>query len=178
MQLSRQLKPRLHLLPLQARHALLKSNYSCEIPLSAAALTLYSSSILTACIGTIQGQVNACASTDYSCLCTQYINLLTCYNNCPADPGVSTVQQQREQYCNAASVYASTSTHASVAATSAASSATTTDASNTAAQSGFASSTNTGASSSATTKNAAPAALPIIGGGMIGFAAAFIGYIM
>lgn len=48
-------------------------------------------------------------STDYDCLCTQYTNLLTCYNNCPNDSGVTTVQQQREQYCTAASAYPSTS---------------------------------------------------------------------
>jgi hypothetical protein len=108
-------------------------------------------SILDACMATEQGQVNSCASTDYSCLCTQYGNLLTCYNNCPNDPGVTTVQQQREQYCNAASIYDTTTTMSTTSATSVSltASATTSPTSASAAQSGFATASNTGTSSSA-----------------------------
>lgn len=107
-------------------------------------------SILDACMGTIQGQVNACASNDYGCLCTQYGNLLTCYDNCPMDIGATTVKQQRDQNCNAASVYGTTSTtYGTASATSAASSATSTSDSEAAVQTGFASGTSSGGSAAA-----------------------------
>lgn len=125
-------------------------------------LTLFSS-ILDSCKGTIQGQINACATTDYSCLCTQYINMLTCYNNCPMDTSVAIVQQQRELYCNDASVYGTTTTLGTAPATTMSTSATTTG-SETAAQSGFSSGTGTGSSTHASSTSSSGADIKSAGG--------------
>ena len=122
-------------------------------------------------------------TTDYSCLCTQYQNLLTCYNNCPNDPGVGTVQQQREQYCDAASVYGSTTTLGTASSTAAASSATTTDSSETAAQTGFATGSGSGASASASTTGKSSssgngAAGLEVAGGLVAMALAGFGLVL
>ncbi|KAK6376192.1 hypothetical protein LTS17_007443 [Exophiala oligosperma] len=75
--------------------------------------------------------------------------MLTCYNNCPNDPGVGTVQQQKEQNCNAASVYGTTTTLGTASSTSGSTSATLTESSaETAVHTGFASASETGASAS------------------------------
>lgn len=64
--------------------------------------------------------------------------------------GVGTVQQQRTQNCNAASVYGTTTTLGTASPTSGSSSATLTESSSeTAVHTGFASSSETGASASA-----------------------------
>ncbi|KIW52794.1 hypothetical protein PV05_08414 [Exophiala xenobiotica] len=140
--------------------------------------------ILDACKATIQGQVNSCSQTDYSCLCTQYGNLLTCYNNCPNDAGVFTVQQQREQNCNAASVYGTTTTlgTASATQTSASLTGSTESASETAIQTGFASSSETGADASASATGSSStdngAAGLEIGRCLIGVALAGLGLVL
>ncbi|PYI35130.1 hypothetical protein BP00DRAFT_442961 [Aspergillus indologenus CBS 114.80] len=59
-------------------------------------------SILDACLKQLQPQMDACAQNDWDCLCTQSQNVLTCYNDCPSDPGRYTVTQQQVPYCNAA----------------------------------------------------------------------------
>lgn len=140
-------------------------------------------SILDACIPIIQGQVNACGVTDYACLCTQYQNMLTCYNNCPNDPGVGIVQQQREQNCIAASVYGSTTTLGTAPATTGETSATTTatgSASDTAIHTGFASASETGSSASSTpassTGNGAVALE--IAGSLVAVALAGLGFVL
>ncbi|KPI44097.1 uncharacterized protein AB675_6294 [Cyphellophora attinorum] len=128
--------------------------------------------ILDACKGTIQGQINSCATNDWGCLCTQYINLLTCYNNCPGDTGVASVQQQREQYCNFASVYSSSTTRISAASTTASSSAT--SSSDETAQTGFASASGSQTAASTSSDNAAAAATQIVAN--IAFAAGAAAY--
>jgi hypothetical protein len=111
-------------------------------------------STLDVCIASIQGQINSCATNDYSCLCTQYVNLITCYNNCPNDPNVGTAQQQRELNCNNASVYGSTTTYGTAAATSGAATATGTEsASETAIQTGFGSATESDGSAATGTSD-------------------------
>lgn len=119
------------------------ARFICWLPLAK-----YEDSTLDACIASIQGQINSCAQTDYSCLCTQYVNMLTCYANCPNDSDVATVQQQREQYCSAASVYGTTTTLGTAPVTSASTSAAVTDSSQSAVETGFAGASNTGASAS------------------------------
>lgn len=74
--------------------------------------------------------------------------MLVCYNNCPSDIGVGTVQQQRQQNCDAASVYGSTTVLGTASSTSGAASATSTS-SESVAQTEFASSTSSGSSSAA-----------------------------
>jgi hypothetical protein len=143
-------------------------------------------SILDACLLTIQGQVNSCLSTDYGCLCNQYQNLLTCYNNCPADPGVSTVQQQHEQYCAAASAYpSSTSTPVVTGSTTSVvplTDPTATTTSETAVQSGFAtgSGTDSSPSSSATDSSDSGngASGLSVGGSLLAVALAGLGYVL
>src|ERR1700728_4526732 len=70
-------------------------NYLPPRPKSSALTFL--SRVLDACIATEQAQINGCSPSDYSCLCQQYGNLLTCYNNCPNDPGLFGIQQEKTQ---------------------------------------------------------------------------------
>jgi hypothetical protein len=59
-------------------------------------------SILDTCKEGIQKQIDACKGNDWMCLCDNYTNFLTCYNNCPNDAGKSPVQNQVTQFCAAA----------------------------------------------------------------------------
>ncbi|KAK5100493.1 hypothetical protein LTS08_005244 [Lithohypha guttulata] len=107
--------------------------------------------ILDACKATIQAQVNNCAYTDYSCLCTAYTNMVGCYasSGCSNDLTVGTAQQQKELNCNNASVYGSTTILGTATATSAATTASSASSRATSAASGFASGTSSASSSSA-----------------------------
>jgi hypothetical protein len=58
--------------------------------------------IVDACKATIQTEVDKCKGNDWICLCDNYTNLLTCYNNCPDSAEKSPVQNQVTQFCNAA----------------------------------------------------------------------------
>ncbi|KAJ9665163.1 hypothetical protein H2201_004824 [Coniosporium apollinis] len=50
--------------------------------------------IVDACLASTQALADACPGNDWVCLCTQYQNVLTCYNNCPNLPNRATVQNQ------------------------------------------------------------------------------------
>jgi hypothetical protein len=102
---------------------------------------------------------------------------LTCYSNCPNDPGVGTAQQLRELNCNNASVYGSTTTYGTVPVTATEASATATDDSATAVQTGFGSGTESGASSTATDSGNGAAALEVAPG-LIAVAAAGFGLLL
>ncbi|ORY12236.1 hypothetical protein BCR34DRAFT_600794 [Clohesyomyces aquaticus] len=65
--------------------------------------------IVDACKVTIMNQVNACGQNDWICMCDQYTNLLTCYNNCPDSAEKPPVQNQVTQFCNAAAPLKSSS---------------------------------------------------------------------
>jgi len=65
--------------------------------------------IVDACVAGIQPQIAACGGNDWICLCQQYTNLLTCYNNCPGSSEGVTVQQQVTSYCGAAAPLISSS---------------------------------------------------------------------
>ncbi|EON62821.1 hypothetical protein W97_02046 [Coniosporium apollinis CBS 100218] len=61
--------------------------------------------IVDACLASTQALADACVGNDWVCLCTQYQNVLTCYNNCPSLPNRATVQNQASlcqqcQRCN------------------------------------------------------------------------------
>lgn len=58
--------------------------------------------IVDACRSGIQAQVDKCGANDWVCLCDNYTNLLTCYNNCPDSNERPPVQNQVIQFCNAA----------------------------------------------------------------------------
>ncbi|OCL12386.1 hypothetical protein AOQ84DRAFT_156349 [Glonium stellatum] len=121
--------------------------------------TCLAQNIVDACVASIQPQISACSGTDWICLCQQYQNLLTCYNNCPNDPEKSTVQSQVTSYCTAAApllsasaASAATMPHPSTTATTAsgASGASTLATTTTGAAAGTASGTQSGAKASST----------------------------
>jgi hypothetical protein len=58
--------------------------------------------IVDACKATIQTEIDKCEGNDWMCLCDNYTNLLTCYNNCPDSEEKAPVQNQVTQFCNAA----------------------------------------------------------------------------
>lgn len=58
--------------------------------------------IVDACKEGIQKQIDDCSANDWICLCDNYTNLLTCYNNCPDSNERPPVQNSVTQYCNAA----------------------------------------------------------------------------
>lgn len=96
--------------------------------------------------------------------------MLTCYNNCPNDPNVAIVQQQRELYCNDASVYGTTTTLGTAPASTA--TAATTTGAGSAAQSGFSSGTRTGSGSSSTSTSSSNGADAKSVGGLFALVAA------
>ncbi|KAK0644525.1 hypothetical protein B0T16DRAFT_198015 [Cercophora newfieldiana] len=72
--------------------------------------------IVEACLGTENGKLASCATTDYVCRCNAFGNILTCFNNCPNDVRRFDYQGQQQIFCGYASQYPSTTTKA-VAAT-------------------------------------------------------------
>ncbi|KAL7623049.1 hypothetical protein AAE478_006728 [Parahypoxylon ruwenzoriense] len=70
--------------------------------------TCAAQNILDACLETTEGYLSLCTSTDYTCLCNQYIAIMTCFNNCPNDSRQPSYQQQKDLYCMNASLYATT----------------------------------------------------------------------
>jgi hypothetical protein len=137
--------------------------------------------VLDACIATEQAQINGCSPSDYSCLCQQYGNLLTCYNNCPNDPGLFGVQQEKTQQCEAAQAYGTT-TLMVAKSTSSGNSVASSTAVESSAASGFASgsggSTATGAAASSTSSGAAGALRVETAGGLLAVVAAGFGIFM
>jgi cobalamin biosynthesis Mg chelatase CobN len=71
--------------------------------------TCQAQNIVDACLNTIQSQIDACDPNDWICLCDQYTNKLTCWNNCPDSNERPPVQNQVTQYCNAAAPLKSSS---------------------------------------------------------------------
>jgi hypothetical protein len=138
--------------------------------------------VLDACIATEQAQINGCSFNDYSCLCQQYGNLLTCYNNCPNDPGVFSVQQQKTQQCEAAQAYGTTTLMVAKSTSHSSSVASSTEGVSSVA-SGFAtgsgSSTATGTAASSASSQAAAGALRVeTAGGLLAVVAAGFGIFM
>ncbi|KAI2463629.1 hypothetical protein F4781DRAFT_114404 [Annulohypoxylon bovei var. microspora] len=65
--------------------------------------------ILDTCLDTTESYVTLCGTTDYMCLCDKYVAIVTCFDNCPNDSRKSSYQQQKDLYCQNASLYATTS---------------------------------------------------------------------
>lgn len=63
--------------------------------------------IVEACLTTQNTRLAGCAGTDYSCQCSAYIDILTCYNNCPDDTRKPIADGQRQIFCGYASQYPS-----------------------------------------------------------------------
>ncbi|KAH0613255.1 uncharacterized protein H6S33_009635 [Morchella sextelata] len=76
--------------------------------------------IVEACINLISPRITACTKNgnDYECLCLQYTDLATCYNNCPSDPTASSIKNTIISYCGAYSATASTSSVATATGSS------------------------------------------------------------
>ncbi|KAL1636431.1 hypothetical protein SLS58_009784 [Diplodia intermedia] len=138
------------------------------------------SNIVDACVAGIKPRTEACGGNDWSCLCSAYTDLATCYNNCPNDPTRSSVQNQVTQFCAAAKASTSSKASGSATATSSSSgSATATGSSASASASG--SSTSSGdfdsfsgetstASSSSSSSTGAAAPMHVPAGGALGLA--------
>ncbi|EME44751.1 hypothetical protein DOTSEDRAFT_129328 [Dothistroma septosporum NZE10] len=58
--------------------------------------------IIANCLGTQTAQLQSCAVNDWACMCEQQNNVLTCYNNCPADPRKPAAESQSVSWCGAA----------------------------------------------------------------------------
>ncbi|KAF2636072.1 hypothetical protein P280DRAFT_164043 [Massarina eburnea CBS 473.64] len=85
--------------------------------------------IVDNCVEQYKKRVDSCnenKANDWVCLCDEYTNYLTCYNNCPSSPDKSPVQNQVTQYCAAAEPLKASlsSVQATASKTSASSSAT------------------------------------------------------
>ncbi|KAI1459228.1 hypothetical protein F4805DRAFT_456006 [Annulohypoxylon moriforme] len=67
--------------------------------------------IVDTCLDTTENYVSLCGTTDYQCLCDK------CFNNCPDDPRGPSYTQQKDNYCQSASLYATTSGNLTVSRT-------------------------------------------------------------
>jgi len=117
--------------------------------------------ILDTCLGSTNAIVQGCGDLDWKCKCAGMDAVITCYGNCPNDPGVSTAQGLKTQYCVAAS-------QAMPASTSSISGSITSQASTTTAAG------TTSSSSSSATAKSTNAAMAMYGSGS-GLVAAAIG---
>ncbi|KAH6617275.1 hypothetical protein F5144DRAFT_586043 [Chaetomium tenue] len=63
--------------------------------------------IVEACLTSETAKLNSCGGKDYDCLCAQWKNILTCYNNCPNDPQQFHAAGQRDIFCGYASQFPS-----------------------------------------------------------------------
>ncbi|KAK3055342.1 hypothetical protein LTR09_003895 [Extremus antarcticus] len=110
--------------------------------------------IIAACLQSTSIQLNACKANAWGCMCTAQKNIVTCYNNCPADPAAAPAQQQETSWCNAAKAFPATSStpksngQTTVATVGTATTATTT--SGRGVQTGFASQSGSAAAQSST----------------------------
>lgn len=85
-----------------ASAAAVAAQTSSPVPTSTGEKTCDAQNIVDACKATIQTEIDKCKGNDWMCLCDNYTNLLTCYNNCPDSAEKSPVQNQVTQFCNAA----------------------------------------------------------------------------
>ncbi|KAI1207146.1 uncharacterized protein F4807DRAFT_188981 [Annulohypoxylon truncatum] len=69
--------------------------------------------IVDTCLDTTESYVSLCGTTDYQCLCDK------CFNNCPNDPRALGYTQQKDNYCQSASLYATTSGNLTMSRTAA-----------------------------------------------------------
>jgi len=135
--------------------------------------------IVDACTAQYKGRLSDCDANDWSCLCQESTNLLTCYNNCPKDSDRSGVQSQVTSYCGAASA-ANTSKTSSYSAKKTSSADASTTASSTATGSDVLSTATAVASESAaaTSGSAGVVLTPAKGmsvlGGLLALAGAFL----
>jgi hypothetical protein len=150
-------------------------------PLRTLLLTSHSS-ILDACLTSTKAILASCAANDYGCLCDQYTNVLTCYNNCPDDPGRFGIQQEVTQNCAANKAYGTTSTIPKDTATkTTATSAAASTGTGTAVTTGFgtgSSSTGTSSGSASGSTHTGAAQRVVVSGGLVGLAGGVFGLLL
>ncbi|QSS64459.1 hypothetical protein I7I51_01527 [Histoplasma capsulatum] len=133
--------------------------------------------ILDACLKSTNLLLSTCAVQDWICLCDKYTAILTCYNNCPRDPGRFGVDSAKVANCNAADTLRTTTPVSTLKPTA-------TENTGAASQtSGESTATGTGASSSASATGNAAAGMVVVGGemgmgGLVWMLLAGIGYLM
>ncbi|PMD27440.1 hypothetical protein NA56DRAFT_654249 [Hyaloscypha hepaticicola] len=119
--------------------------------------------VMDSCYASTSAIAQACATTDYSCLCSKWNDVLTCFLQCPNDPRYAATLSSHETYCNDEVAYGTTtsapisrpvSAAPSSATTSGSSGAQTTDSGGVRVASSSTAS-GTGASSTGTSKNGA-----------------------
>ncbi|KAF9738347.1 hypothetical protein PMIN06_009893 [Paraphaeosphaeria minitans] len=151
--------------------ALLVAGASAATAVAASTPTDFSicaQNIVDACVHQYEKQVDACVGNDYICLCDNYTNKLTCYNNCMGSQDRPPVQNQVTQFCLAAepqrsassaslaSVWKTAGTPSPTPTTSSASATGSSDATQTSSSADGFSAQNTGA--------AVPVEVPAFGG--------------
>ncbi|KXX77870.1 hypothetical protein MMYC01_205792 [Madurella mycetomatis] len=72
------------------------------------------SNIVEACLEGERAKLASCVSTDYQCQCTQWQNIILCFQNCPNDTRQQESAGQRDIFCDYASRF-NTQTAAAVA---------------------------------------------------------------
>ncbi|KAF7866745.1 hypothetical protein EAF04_005587 [Stromatinia cepivora] len=107
-------------------------------PTGGVSSTCLGQNVLEACLSSTTAIAQACQPTDYTCLCTSWNAVLTCYNQCPNDAGYAGALSNKQTYCNNASVYTSTSSSAISRDWSTSATATATDAATNAGATGTA----------------------------------------
>ncbi|KAI8639443.1 hypothetical protein BD408DRAFT_266651 [Parasitella parasitica] len=110
--------------------------------------------VLTTCLSNEDTYLKTCLDrgtfVDYSCLCKWHTAKLSCYDNCPNDPGMPFAKGSKDTFCSIAQTYNTTTSSSSVAPSVAAS---TTIPSNSASVALPSSSSSTTASSSSTSNH-------------------------
>jgi len=141
--------------------------------------------VMDACYASTSAIAQACATTDYGCLCSKWNDVLTCFQQCPNDPRYAATLSSHETYCNDNVAYGTSTSSAISRSVSAAPSATTsgssgaqaTDSSGGVRAASSTTGTSTGASSTSTAKSGAEGLLVGAGSvlmGVAGFVGAFL----
>ncbi|KAL2264931.1 hypothetical protein VTJ83DRAFT_7441 [Remersonia thermophila] len=131
--------------------------------------------IVDACLASEHAKLDACGNQDYDCKCNNWINILTCFNNCPNDTRKHESDGQRQIFCDYASRFASTSTQA-VAPTQTSAPAQTTENAEAAEPTDAESSATTSSTAPASTNNAAD--LVLNAGGMLAAVAGVVAAVL
>ncbi|KAN0108334.1 hypothetical protein V8E51_008076 [Hyaloscypha variabilis] len=95
---------------------------SLLLSVAAAATTISASSatstacaaqpVMDSCYASTSAIAQACATTDYSCLCSKWNDVLTCFDQCPNDPRYAATAASHATYCNDLAAYGGSSTSA------------------------------------------------------------------
>ncbi|KAJ6190206.1 hypothetical protein N7519_000227 [Penicillium mononematosum] len=81
-------------------------------------LTIQPSSILRQCIQSLRPNLGNCAPDDWDCRCTNSMNVVECYTNCPEDPSKNDAETTRQRNCANAKAHALISVAASTVSSS------------------------------------------------------------